>query len=175
MYVSASDKTQYTIENLIPGEDYYVRVSAANDLGYGPRRVTAPMSLTVPVTQPSVPVQYEGAWGAPQLYVQTATSLLVKIGAPLFDGGSLVTTFNVQWDKVSTFDSGVSGDALGSASVNAFETLCTGCVFAIKFDYNDTDAEVKVEYYSDDDTMRRLKAGTPLLFQLLMMVFHIPL
>ena len=126
----------FVIENLIPGQTYYTRVMAKNDLGYGKRRLTAPPSIVVPVTQPAVVTAREGAWSPPNLYVATATSLLVKIGPPGFDGGSLATHFNVEWDLSPSFDSGVSGTALGTAVVPAYTVLCRTCVSAITFEYN---------------------------------------
>ena len=83
----------YLITGLLPGEIYYARVSAANALGYGARRLTAPPSAAVPVTQPSTPTQYEGPWGAPKVYLTGPTSVLLEIGPPSFGEENLDALF----------------------------------------------------------------------------------
>jgi len=142
---AGSVPTSFLIPNLIPGVTYYARVSAKNDLGYGKRRLTAPMMATVPITQPTVPTQLEGSWGGPRLYVASRNSLFVKIGAPAFDGGSLVSNFQIEWDTVSSFDSGKTG-ALGIASIPAYKELCAYCVVKIDFPQNIVNPTVTVTY-----------------------------
>jgi hypothetical protein len=151
--------TYFVIENLLPGETYYTRVSASNDLGFGPRRLTAPASFTVPVTQPTVPTQYEGDWGMPRLFRATPTSLLVKVGPSDFNGGSFISYFNVQWDTSSDFDSSPSGSPLGSVPVAAFSTICTKCVESITFSYSSGTPVVTISYVGTSDTVRLLQTG----------------
>jgi hypothetical protein len=78
-------------ERLVPGKNYFFRVSAGNDLGFGARRITSPSSLAPPITQPTLPTQLEGDWAPPSLFVAGPTSLQVKIGPSKFDGGSILT------------------------------------------------------------------------------------
>jgi len=161
-FTQVNGPINYVIENLLPGETYFIRVSARNDLGFGSRRLTAPPSITVPVTQPSIPTQKEGDWAPPRLFSATATSALVKIGPSAFDGGSLITTFHVQWDTAATFDSSPSGDSLGSVAIPAYSVICQSCVTSISFVYS-ANPTVVITY--DDtiptttDRLRKLQTG----------------
>jgi hypothetical protein len=122
---AAFDDQHFLITALLPGAPYYVQVSAKNDLGFGSRRVTSPAMLTVPVTPPTTPTQKEGSYGTgPQLFIASPTSLLVTIGPPDFDGGSLAGVFVVEWDQRSTFDSGLSGQAMASATIPSYVVIC---------------------------------------------------
>jgi hypothetical protein len=159
---SSEDPRFFVLEDLIPGKEYFVRVSAKNDLGYGTRRVTAPGSLKVPITQPTVPTSLEANWTKPSLFIASETSLLVKVGAPTFNGGSPVSHFDVEWDTSPAFDSGTSNTALGKATVSAFKTLCANCVDRLEYDYNTAIGENNYNvFYSpiDDDITRELITG----------------
>jgi hypothetical protein len=155
----------YKLTNLIPGEVYYVRVSARNDLGYGVKRLTAPPYLTVPVTQPTTPTLYEGDRDAPKVYRATSTSLVVKIGTPSFDGGSLLTNYVVEWDTSPDFNSGASNTVLGSATIAAHESLCpydttVSCVSDVTFNHDDSvDDSVYIWYQGNANSVRQLQAG----------------
>jgi hypothetical protein len=78
------------------------------------RRATAPGSHTVPITQPTIPSQLDGPWGTPRLFVASESSLLVAVGPSLFDGGSLITNFSIQWDTSPSFNTGKSKSSLGA-------------------------------------------------------------
>jgi len=160
--IEVTDETElsYTITDLLPGVSYYVRISAANDLGYGHRRDTAPSQLAVPKTRPSLSTQYEGVWGSPKIFVASKSSLLVKVGAPFFDGGSLTTNFVIEWDTVDTFDSGISKMALGSTSIPAYTLLCSACVSDILFYYNEESTNVTITYQGTSDIVRQLQTGS---------------
>jgi hypothetical protein len=122
---AAFDDQHFLITALLPGSPYYVQVSAMNSLGFGTRRVTSPAMLTVPVTPPTTPTQKEGSYGTgPELFIASPTSLLVTIGPPDFDGGSLAGVFVVEWDQRSTFDSGLSGQSMASATIPSSVVLC---------------------------------------------------
>ena len=152
--------SNYLISNLLPGYTYFARVSAGNTLGYGRRRLTAPASLTVPLTQPSAPTQLEGVWGGPRVYLTSPTSVLLEIGAPLFDGGSITTDFTVEWDTSSAFDSSLddSGSPLGQIVVPASQILCTACVTSIVFPSSSPFLPI-VSYMGTSDTTRLLLPG----------------
>jgi hypothetical protein len=154
--------TNYIIEDLIPGQEYFVRVSASNSLGYGSRGFSAPNSIHVPVTQPSTPTQFEWAFNessSPRVYVLSGTSMLVKIGSPAFSGGLVVTNFNIQWDMSPNFNSGMSGAPLGSVSVPAFKYLCRSCVYGIDFNYYADNSTVTISYQGSPDIVRQLQTG----------------
>ena len=145
---------RYTIENLVPGQQYFVRVSSGNRLGLSSRRLTAPAALAPPVQKPGLPVSLFHDDSPPFLKVWSDTSLLVQIGPPTYDGGAPLTYFVVEWDKAPTFDSASDGSALASARTSAVSTnpstapLCSNCVTAF-------DAETNALTYSGDATMRR--------------------
>jgi len=153
------NRTSYQITNLISGQVYYVRVSAANRLGPGSKRNCAPASVTVPVIQPSLPTQVEGEWGQPAAFKVDENSVIVKVGSPKFGGGSLVTKYNLEWDTSSSFNSGFSGKALGSVSIPAYDVLCRNCVDQINFDYHNASVDVVVHYNGDQGTTRKLLTG----------------
>jgi hypothetical protein len=98
------------------------------------------------------------------LFMASPTSLLVRMGPPVFDGGSLAGQYVVQWDTVSTFNSGLSGQALGAATVNAYSVLCKECVSSVVWVYTDAVPTVTVTYAvtgseSVGDIRRQLRAG----------------
>jgi len=156
---------RYTIENLVPGQQYFVRVSSGNRLGLSSRRLTAPAALAPPVQKPGLPVSLFHDDSPPYLQVWSETSLLVQIGPPTYDGGAPLTYFVVEWDKAPTFDSASDGSALGSARTSAVSTgamasaaaddddnpsapLCSNCVSAF-------DVETNTFTYSGDSVMQR--------------------
>lgn len=154
---------RYTIENLVPGQQYFVRVSSGNRLGLSSRRLTAPAALAPPVQKPGLPVSLFHEDSPPHLSVWSETSLLVQIGPPTYDGGAPLTYFVVEWDKAPTFDSASDGSALGSARTSVVSTaivagddknnpssaaLCSNCVSSF-------DAETNTFTYSGDDAMQR--------------------
>lgn len=149
----------YLIQNLTPGSNYYVQISASNDLGYGQRMLTAPSVLATPITPPTSPTQLQGDWSLPKLYLATPTSLLLSVGPPVFDGGSLVGVYIIEWDESSQFNSGLSGQAYGMATVPAYTQLCTSCVHSIEFAYNAVDPTVLVGYAGNSDIAQQLMAG----------------
>jgi hypothetical protein len=152
----------YLIPNLLPGHTYYTRISAGNSLGFGPRRLTAPTFLTVPVTQPTQLTQADGQWGNPIIYATSDTSVLFKVGPSAFDGGSLVSQFTVEWDTASTFDSNAdnSKSPVGQMLVPAYTILCSACVTSIAFPTSASSNESIVSYSGNIDSIRLLQTGT---------------
>ncbi|KAL3797523.1 hypothetical protein HJC23_009887 [Cyclotella cryptica] len=156
----------YSIKHLVPGMALFVRVSAGNRVGFGPRRKTAPEFISPALQRPDIPTSlYSDA--PPYLSVRSPTSLEVHIGPPTFDGGSPLTTFFIEWDPLPTFSSSRLGDgsALGSARVNAASRLCSSCVSHFNlstntFAYNGDEVIAKLlipqrkimVYFSDDKT-----------------------
>jgi len=153
----------YLIQNLIPGKQYFIRVSAANDLGYGSRRLVAPNSITTAVSQPYPPYEAEIEFGTPRVFQATDKSLLVKIGSPKYDGGSITTHFNIEWDTVSTFNSGPSLKALGHYEIPAYSVLCAACIQQIDFQYNTINPVVTISFAAGSanvDIVRQLQTGS---------------
>ena len=48
----------HIIENLIPGQNYFVRLASRNQVGFGPRRETAPRVIATPIQKPGLAVSY---------------------------------------------------------------------------------------------------------------------
>ena len=66
----------------------------------------------------------------------------------------------MEWDTVSTFNSGSSGQPLGAASINAYTVACTGCVTAITFPYNTaTTPTATITYTGNSNAVLMLRAG----------------
>ena len=75
-------------------------MAAYNQVGFSARRVTAPVKLAPPVQKPGSPASLFDGKRPPILMINSATSLIIKIGPPLFDGGAFLTFFIVEWDLV---------------------------------------------------------------------------
>jgi len=106
--VSDGPPFSYTITGLLPGIEYFARVSAFNNRGYNAPQSSLPLKLAPPMQKPDVPTQVT-------LIVNTATSLKVLWNHPdgstdtsfggRSDGGDTVTKYKIEWDTVSSFDS----------------------------------------------------------------------
>ena len=122
----------YFIRHLVPGMRIFVRVSSGNQVGFGPRRKTAPAFSSPALQRPDIPTSLYSEDVPPYLSIHSPTALMVHIGPPFYDGGSPLTTFFIEWDTSSSFDSSALGDgsSLGSARVDAASRVCTACVTA---------------------------------------------
>ncbi|KAL7554112.1 hypothetical protein ACHAWF_017504 [Thalassiosira exigua] len=120
----------YIIEHLVPGMKVFVRVSAGNQVGFGPRRKTAPEFSAPTLRRPDDPTSLYSKDAPPYLAVHSPTALEVHIGSPFYDGGSPLTSFFIEWDSSPTFASSPLGDgtSLGSAQANAASQVCSSCV-----------------------------------------------
>ena len=96
-YLSGGSPYFKTINNLVAGVFVFVRVSAGNSQGYGPAQPSTPASLN--------PYQSSDAPTNTLLFPTSPTMLTVSFGLPLNDGGDVITTFRVEWDTVSGFNS----------------------------------------------------------------------
>ena len=120
----------YIIKHLDPGMRVFVRISARNQVGFGPRRETAPAFLAPSIQRPDGPTSLYSEEMPPYLSIHSPTALKVHIGPSFYDGGSPLTSFLIEWDSSPTFGSSSIGDgsALGSAEVNATSLVCSSCV-----------------------------------------------
>ena len=96
----------YVLTDLTPGQEYYIRVSAQNGLGYSQPQISLPSGLKAPRQKPDVPTNV-------QLVVNSGTSLKLLWNFPESSGGETITKYKVEWDTRSTFDS-TNGAPLGS-------------------------------------------------------------
>ncbi|KAL7541113.1 LOW QUALITY PROTEIN: hypothetical protein ACHAXR_012985 [Thalassiosira sp. AJA248-18] len=136
--LTIDDSIHYIIEHLVPGTAYFVRTSAGNRVGFGPRRKTAPEFSSPLLQRPDDPTSLYSEDVPPYLSVFSPTALKVHIGPPFYDGGTPLTSFLIEWDSSPTFDSSTLGDAssLGSAQVNAASQVCSSCVSDFDFSTN---------------------------------------
>ncbi|CAN0077101.1 unnamed protein product, partial [Phaeothamnion confervicola] len=85
--VKGTDPLLFDITGLLPGVTYYVRTSAHNSRGYGPLSYAA---SAVPQGQPAAP-------RSPMLAVASGTALDVRWLPPASDGGTAITSYQVEW------------------------------------------------------------------------------
>ncbi|KAL7444023.1 hypothetical protein ACHAXM_009254 [Skeletonema potamos] len=127
---SMGGRLHFAIEHLVPGTQVFVRISAGNQMGFGPRRKTAPEFSAPLIQRPDSPTSLFSEDVPPYLSIHSPTALQVDIGAPHYDGGSPLNSFLVEWDPSPTFDSSKLGDraAFGSARTSASSEVCIACV-----------------------------------------------
>lgn len=121
-------RINYVISQIVPGMDIFVRVSASNAVGYSPRRKTAPERGSPSLSRPDSPTSLYSHEAPPYLSIHSPNALTVHIGPPVYNGGSPVSSFLVEWDTVSSFDSSSDGSPLGEARVGSADRLCSACV-----------------------------------------------
>ncbi|KAL3663537.1 hypothetical protein V7S43_011425 [Phytophthora oleae] len=89
---------------LVAGSSYNIRVTAFNAKGSGPPRRTVPSSVVVTNQPPSAP---QGL----MLSVASAMSVKADWTNPLFDGGSSLKSYRIEWDEQEDFSSGQTSTA----------------------------------------------------------------
>ena len=126
----SNSSMRYLIRNIVPGTSYFVRISGQNQMGFGSRRFTAPHFLNAPLQKPGMPVLFFHDESDPVLLPHSPSSLMVKIGPPIFDGGLTLTYFILEWDTSPHFNSSLDGSALHSVRISALHDspLCTACI-----------------------------------------------
>ncbi|KAE8981594.1 hypothetical protein PF011_g21959, partial [Phytophthora fragariae] len=89
---------------LVAGSSYSIRITAFNAKGSGAPQPTAPSSVVVTNQPPSAPQNLT-------LSVISATSVRAGWTNPLFDGGSSLKSYQIEWDEQDDFSSGQSSSA----------------------------------------------------------------
>ncbi|OWZ23436.1 Titin isoform N2B [Phytophthora megakarya] len=84
---------------LTAGMSYSIRVTAFNGKGSGAPQPTVPSSVVVTNQPPSAPQNLT-------LSVVSATSVKAEWTNPLFDGGSSLKSYQIEWDEQEDFGSG---------------------------------------------------------------------
>ena len=122
VYVPTAAETapySYVIRKLTNAIPYHVKVSAHNERGLSTPQDTVPASLAPPAQKPSEPLDAE-------LATHTSTSLRAYWFHPKSNGGAAVTTYRIEWDTASTFDSGAASSVLGHHELTVDSaTACT--------------------------------------------------
>ena len=91
------DLRSFVIQDLIPGTNYYISVSARNDYGIGPRK-DAPRYITPAIQVPQPPTGVSVA-----VNPGSTTNLKVAFDKPKSDGGSPITSYRVELDTFPEF------------------------------------------------------------------------
>lgn len=86
------------ISGLVKGQPVAVRVSAYNDIGYGPAALAGQGSLVAPAVVPGLPTDAA-------LTVVDGGALRLTWSPPVDDGGRTVTSYVVEWSTSSVFAS----------------------------------------------------------------------
>jgi hypothetical protein len=101
----------YTIPSLTTGVDYYVRVSAYNQMGYGLPTPTSP-PYEHPRRIPTAPTSVK-------LGITSNSKLTVSFDLPTDIGGDPISHFKIEWDRISNFQSRHSLPHKGEVEVDA--------------------------------------------------------
>ncbi|KAG7376017.1 hypothetical protein PHYPSEUDO_014630 [Phytophthora pseudosyringae] len=96
----------YTIPGLIPGQAFFIAVTAKNGLGLGIRSQTSPTSVIPPLQVPGLPTSV-----SVDVNPGVATQLLATWAAPASDGGSAVRMYRVEYDPSPLFTNRGQQDA----------------------------------------------------------------
>ncbi|KAH7469291.1 Titin [Phytophthora ramorum] len=96
----------HTISPLIPGQAYFVAVTAKNALGLGIRAQTSPTSVIPPLQVPGPPTNV-----AVDVNPGVATQLVATWGAPTSDGGNPVRMYRIEYDPSPLFTNRGQQDA----------------------------------------------------------------
>lgn len=90
--------------HLVPDNTYYIRVAALNTLGAGAAQSSSPPAILAAAQPPSEPENL-------RLDVLNDSSLIVKWDEPLYNGGSPLQSYTIEWDDLENITSGVSDTA----------------------------------------------------------------
>mmetsp|Transcript_27723 Transcript_27723/g.39368 ORF Transcript_27723/g.39368 Transcript_27723/m.39368 type:complete len:1805 (+) Transcript_27723:293-5707(+) len=94
-----ADVRSFTISGLVPGNTYYVAVSAVNAYGTGSRTLPSPVaSTTLSKQAPQPPAAVSVG-----VHAGSSTALDVTFSAPLSDGGAQVLSYRVELDISTRF------------------------------------------------------------------------
>merc|ERR1712196_47456 len=141
----ATQNLSYTINDVSPGAIYYVRVSAANSIGYGPTQITNPTFASPANQRPGKIINanllkfnastLKVEWDAPFIPAHgipcsgRGTSLTAPNACPTgmgygtdADGGSPITRYWIEWDVHSDFASGAASPDKGKYVFTALST-----------------------------------------------------
>ncbi len=132
----SSESTSLVISDLIPGVAYYARVSATTMLGcgrsrlaqsFGDEETTPSGGMTVPIFPPDPPVSFWHSEGIPTLSRESSNSLRVTMGAPEYDGGDGLDSFEIEFDTTPFFTTS------HFVSVSATQPICDSCVVSFTY------------------------------------------
>jgi hypothetical protein len=140
MEIFASQNSSYTINSLSQNSVYYVRVSAANIVGYGSVQTSSPTFAVMFNTVPGIPTATTAvAYNKTTVRVDWSPPFIPAHGLPCSgggsdypapnacpagmghgteaDGGVAISKYVVEWDTVADFSSSNSLPLKGSATV----------------------------------------------------------
>jgi hypothetical protein len=97
------DPCIYQINGLIKGVDYFVRVYAYNSRGYSLEPGVPSLMFLSPKTTPDPPANV-------YILPQSGTELKVAFGAPIDNGGAMITGYKIAWNAMG-YQAGMNSDA----------------------------------------------------------------
>jgi len=110
-YLDGGSPFYKTISSLTKGQEYYVRVSAGNIQGYGTPQSTAPSS--------AAPYEESGAPSDVELGITSDSMLTIGHAYPPDGGDDDVSSYRVEWDTSSSFNSLSASPHKGTVDVDA--------------------------------------------------------
>jgi hypothetical protein len=114
-YLQGGSPFIYTMTGLTMGQVYYVRVKAANSVGFGFTTASTPTSEH-PRQLPTAPTNV-------QVGVTSGSKLTVSFAAPASNGGDTVTKYKIEWDKSTSFSSLLALPHRGEIEVFATQNM----------------------------------------------------
>jgi hypothetical protein len=114
-YLDGGSPFYKTISGLEKGQRYYIRVSACNGQGCGTPQGSAPSSAT--------PYEESGAPSDVVLGVTSDSMLTLGYNYPDDDGGDAITSYRVEWDTSTSFNSLSASPHKGTVDVDATVAL----------------------------------------------------
>ena len=127
--IQLKDETErsmsHTLTGLKPGQQYFVKISAGNDLGYGVPISTIPEKLAPPRQRPSLPRNIS-------LSIHSSNSLAVKFKNPESDGGDEISQYKIEWDRAPSFDSGTGAPEGSYTYIVSSQDSCDPCSYVIR-------------------------------------------
>jgi len=115
--VTDLDSLTYTVTGLKQGVQYFVRVAATNDVGFGKTKIAAPPFAYPMVIPPSTPTDVA-------LAVVDGSSINVRFATPLNDGGSPVDRYLVEWHEEALLDE-IQSISCVAPVINEVQTITT--------------------------------------------------
>lgn len=128
---SFQNSNEEIIKGLLPGHSYFVRISSGNQVGFSRPRMTTPAILQVPQSKPLPPTSKYHDDTSPNLLAISDSEILIEFGPPIFNGGSRLTSFLIEWDDTASFD-----NPIGHRHVAASYSLCSNCIQSFNIESN---------------------------------------
>jgi hypothetical protein len=138
---TSADVLTYTIPNLVPGKNYYAKVSAINAYGTGGATLPSTSYVTPPKQIPEPPANVTLS-----VHAGSSTTLDVYYDAPTSNGGADIIEYRVELDTSVDFtnpihstincEPGSTHSVFEITTASTATTPITGGSFALQLEYN---------------------------------------